>query len=224
MLVVVCASSDPPPTPDYDGLRKEDDTKHAAYPPPPAATANTGWPQLAPAPGKSINMGAQGGTDMDSGLPDTGIDTGVRDTGSDVSVEALISSYVYVSGGTRLSSSVVDDPSLTITRTGSTLFTIRSTYSYLYFTWTASNANLAGFGIQFGSEPYLYLRSSSFSTSGSSSMEMYVSTTVCPQLPSTCYMTTMRLYAFGQPFDGGVSGGISAPVSVPVAIDCGGCL
>ncbi|SRR6266545_1590658 len=223
-----CGSSDTPPTPDYDSLRKEDDTKHSAYPPPPAATTNTGWPNLSPAPGKTVNVGVQGGTEPDAGADagiDTGVDTGVRETGV-LSPEYYIATYLYVSGSRRLASSVsfTDDPSVTITRTGTTLFTIRSSYSYLYFTWSAANANLAGYGLQFGTEPYIYVQSASSSTTGSSSMSMYISSTVCQYLPNTCYLTTMKLQAMSQAVDGGLSAGISAPASIQVAIDCGGCL
>ena len=87
-----------------------------------------------------------------------------------------------------------------------------------------ANANLAGYGLQFGTEPYIYVQSASSSTTGSSSMSMYISSTVCQYLPNTCYLTTMKLQAMSQAVDGGLSAGISAPASIQVAIDCGGCL
>jgi hypothetical protein len=235
--VVGCGSKDSDGTPpDYDGLRREDDTKHMAYPPEPAAGTNEGWTSLAPAAGPALNVGiVVPGEKVDAGddastRPDAGPDATV-DAGRDattISYDLAITNNLYVSGGTRPSPSLFSaDSSATITRTGTGLFTLRTNnYTSLQFSWTSTNYNVIGYAIQFGSEAYVYTSNSGAtgSASGTGSMLIEVYSSVCSQLPSTCFQTNMKLYAVTRLVEGGIEAGLSAPFTIPVAIDCNGCL
>jgi hypothetical protein len=243
VALAACSSSTTPTTPDYNGLRKEDDMKHGAFPAPPPAP-NVDWPVLAPAPGAPINMGVTpsgaggaggaggtGGTGGTGGAGGTGgtggVDAGQPDTGTP-NYDLAITTNIYVPSSTRPSPSLfLPDPNTTITRTGAGTFVIQTTsLTALQFSWTAPDSNAIGYAIQFGSQAYVYLAAAGATgfTSGTGSMSIEVFSSVCSQLPNTCFLTSMKLYLVNRPVDGGINVGLSAPAVIPVAINCGGCL
>jgi hypothetical protein len=243
VVLAACSSSSTPPTPDYDGLRKEDDMKHGAFPGPSAAPTNVDWPSLAPGLGAPINMGVNSGSaggaggaggmggggtggtgGMDAGPPDTGVDTGTPN------YDLAITNYTFtIPSNTKPSPSLfVSDPNSTIIRTGAatTLIIPTTSYATLTFSWTAPDSNAIGYAIQFGSQAYMYLSNTGFTgfTSGTGSMSIEVVSSVCSQLPSTCFLTSMKLYLVTRPVDGGINVGLSPAATIPVAINCGGCI
>jgi hypothetical protein len=202
-------------------------------PPPPAAGNSQGWTQLAPAAGPVLNAGVTpDGVPEDAGNgPDAKMDAPMEaPPPPPMTPETVITNNFYVSGSTNPNPNLFTniDPTATITRNGAGYVIFRNgSFVTLSFLWTATNYDVIGYAVQFGSEKYFYYKAPSATgyTSGSGSLLMEVYSSVCSQgLPNTCYQTTLKLYAVTQTTDAGGTATLSSPAMIPVEIDCGGCL